>query len=55
MGAKLDINIARMMHLNWETGLEALIEEKRPLKGLASHEDCELGLWLHGAGMQTLG
>ncbi|MBF0621349.1 MAG: CZB domain-containing protein [Magnetococcales bacterium] len=55
MGAKLDINVARMIHLNWELDLEALIEKRQPIENLTSYQDCDLGLWLHGDGLHTLG
>ncbi|MBF0110541.1 MAG: CZB domain-containing protein [Magnetococcales bacterium] len=45
---QVDLGIARIAHLVWESELEEMVQQKRPSMHLQSHEECELGLWLHG-------
>ena len=47
-----DINKARLVHLDWLLKIEKLLErcEAVPEFDLPGHQDCELGLWLHGEG-----
>ncbi|MBF0626021.1 MAG: CZB domain-containing protein [Magnetococcales bacterium] len=52
MGTRLEISVARTLHLYWEAELEkALITPGHRLE-LPNHEDCELGLWLHNTGLR---
>ncbi|MBF0370809.1 MAG: CZB domain-containing protein [Magnetococcales bacterium] len=55
MANRLDINIARVVHLNWELSLEALISGGRKEVWLPNHENCDLGVWLHGSGLAQPG
>ncbi|WP_161539738.1 CZB domain-containing protein [Paramagnetospirillum kuznetsovii] len=53
--AELDVNAARLAHLRWEAGLEALVngsDAREPLKG---QEDCDLGPWIYGTGLSRHG
>ena len=53
--AELDVNAARLAHLRWEDGLEALVngsDAREPLKG---QEDCDLGPWIYGTGLSRHG
>ena len=47
-----DINKARLVHLDWVLKIENLLgsSETGSVFNLPSHQDCELGLWLHGEG-----
>ncbi|MBF0152526.1 MAG: CZB domain-containing protein [Magnetococcales bacterium] len=55
MQTRLDLAIARNVHLNWELKLENLDQTGQGDIALQSHEDCELGLWLHTIGMEKYG
>lgn len=55
MRTRLDIGIARNVHLNWETEIEAVVRGGKKDISLQSHEDCELGLWLHATGIRKYG
>ncbi|MBF0455882.1 MAG: CZB domain-containing protein [Magnetococcales bacterium] len=46
-----DLSNARNVHLAWEWELEAIAKGKKPSLDLKSYEDCQLGLWLHGTGI----
>ncbi|NGZ07075.1 MAG: hypothetical protein G8237_12045 [Magnetococcales bacterium] len=50
----IDFGIARIAHVMWESELEELVEQRRKTVHLTSHEDCELGQWLHGEGIREL-
>ncbi|MBF0416695.1 MAG: CZB domain-containing protein [Magnetococcales bacterium] len=50
----IDFGIARIAHVVWESELEELVQQRRKTVHLTSHEDCELGLWLHGEGIREL-
>ncbi|MBF0159093.1 MAG: CZB domain-containing protein [Magnetococcales bacterium] len=49
---RLDISIARTIHINWETELEAVALGLQEPIDIQSHETCELGRWIHGNGMR---
>ncbi|MBF0311486.1 MAG: CZB domain-containing protein [Magnetococcales bacterium] len=51
---RIDLGIARMAHLVWETELEEMALKKRPAVHLQTHEECELGLWLNGEAFQSM-
>ncbi|MBF0191924.1 MAG: CZB domain-containing protein [Magnetococcales bacterium] len=51
---QVDLGIARMAHVLWESELEEMVQKHRKTIHLTSHEDCELGLWLHGEGIREL-
>ena len=53
--AELDLNAARMAHLRWEMGLEALTLGQGNREDLKGHEDCDLGLWIYGTGLRRYG
>ncbi|CAK0757129.1 putative CZB domain-containing protein [Azospirillaceae bacterium] len=47
-----DINKARLVHLDWVIRVEKILDqntESAPI-ALQHYQDCELGVWLHGAG-----
>ncbi|MEO5344122.1 MAG: CZB domain-containing protein [Gammaproteobacteria bacterium SHHR-1] len=47
----LDINHARIVHLEWELKLEETLQRgRRPLK-IVSHHNCMLGVWLYTEGL----
>ncbi|GAB6054489.1 hypothetical protein JCM17960_33090 [Magnetospira thiophila] len=48
----LDVNIARLIHLKWEDQLEDLVAGKGGPVQLQSHEDCDVGVWIYGSGLQ---
>ncbi|CCQ74672.1 CZB domain-containing protein [Magnetospira sp. QH-2] len=48
----LDVNIARLIHLTWEEQLEHLVAGQVEKVALQSHEDCDLGVWIYGSGLQ---
>jgi hypothetical protein len=49
----LDVNIARIVHLQWEQQLENLVQDADAQGvSLSSHEDCDLGIWIYGIGLQ---
>lgn len=50
----IDFSMARIAHVLWESELEELIQQRRKSVHLTSHEDCELGMWLHGEGIREL-
>jgi hypothetical protein len=50
MNTSLDIDFARMAHLNWEQELESMVKKGTVPKKLQSHKDCDLGAWLHVTG-----
>jgi hypothetical protein len=52
MKTRLDIDIARMAHLNWEQNLEAMVKKGDSAIKLDSHKDCDLGIWLHSTGLK---
>jgi len=47
-----DINKARLVHLDWVLKIEKSLDhsEAASVFDLPGHQDCELGLWLHGEG-----
>ncbi len=51
----LDVNVARLAHVRWEQELERLIADGAPPVGLQSHEDCDLGRWIYGRGLNRYG
>ncbi|MEO5345527.1 MAG: CZB domain-containing protein [Magnetococcus sp. YQC-9] len=50
----IDFGLARIAHVLWESELEDLVSRSRQTVHLTSHEDCELGSWLHGEGIREL-
>ncbi|MEO5377219.1 MAG: CZB domain-containing protein [Magnetococcus sp. DMHC-6] len=58
MGVRLDLGMARNLHLAWEMDLEALTRGEKSSETLPytrihqQWEDCELGLWLHETGVR---
>ncbi|MBF0193364.1 MAG: CZB domain-containing protein [Magnetococcales bacterium] len=52
MKTQLDIDFARMAHLNWEQELELMVKKASVPSKLESHKDCELGTWLHVTGIK---
>ena len=48
----LDISKARLAHLDWVIRIERILEQGREQApcALQYHEDCELGVWIHGDG-----
>ncbi|MBF0124640.1 MAG: CZB domain-containing protein [Magnetococcales bacterium] len=50
---RLDIGIARHIHLNWEFELEAVALGMRAPTEIQSHEECELGRWIHTDGLRS--
>jgi hypothetical protein len=52
MKTSLDIDFARMAHLNWEQDLETMVKNEDYVTKLESHRDCELGVWLHTVGIK---
>ncbi|MBF0176679.1 MAG: CZB domain-containing protein [Magnetococcales bacterium] len=55
MHMRLDLAIARNVHLNWELKLESLEQSGQGDIALQTHENCELGLWLHNVGVEKYG
>ncbi|MBF0116135.1 MAG: CZB domain-containing protein [Magnetococcales bacterium] len=51
---QIDFGIARIAHVMWESELEELAGRRRKTVQLTSHEECELGQWLHGEGIREL-
>ncbi|MBF0339535.1 MAG: CZB domain-containing protein [Magnetococcales bacterium] len=51
---QIDFGVARISHVMWESELEELVQMRRKTVHLSSHEDCELGMWLHGDGIREL-
>ncbi|MBF0273075.1 MAG: CZB domain-containing protein [Magnetococcales bacterium] len=51
---QVDLGIARMAHVLWESELEEMVQKHRKTIHLTSHVDCELGVWLHGDGIREL-
>ncbi|MBF0424746.1 MAG: CZB domain-containing protein [Magnetococcales bacterium] len=55
MRARLDLAMARHVHLNWELKLERAVQTGQGEVALQSDTACALGLWLHGTGMERYG
>ncbi|MEO5367134.1 MAG: CZB domain-containing protein [Magnetococcus sp. WYHC-3] len=55
MSLRLDVNIARIVHLNWEMELEAMVAGRVHAHYMASQQDCELGQWLRGRALEQSG
>lgn len=51
---QVDFCVARVVHVLWESELEELVQKRRKTIKMGSHEDCELGMWLHGDGIREL-
>ncbi len=51
----LDVNVARLAHIRWEEDLEQLLAGTHDAVSLQSHEDCDVGLWIYGAGLAKYG
>ncbi|MBF0286424.1 MAG: CZB domain-containing protein [SAR324 cluster bacterium] len=49
----LDINYARIVHLEWELTLEELLTERKSSVQLTSHKDCMVGVWLYSEGLSN--
>ncbi|MBF0247229.1 MAG: CZB domain-containing protein [Alphaproteobacteria bacterium] len=49
----LDVNVARLSHVQWEQELEHLVQGGKAPQALQSHEDCALGRWIYGRGLAT--
>ncbi|MBF0255060.1 MAG: CZB domain-containing protein [Gammaproteobacteria bacterium] len=47
----LDINHARIVHLEWELKLEETLRRNRRHIKIVSHHNCMLGVWLYTEGM----
>lgn len=52
---KLDVNIARIVHLNWALEIESMMQGNSQMHHIPSQSRCELGQWLHGRAMEQLG
>jgi hypothetical protein len=52
MKTRLDIDIARIAHLNWEQNLENMVRKGEVSTELQSHKECDLGVWLHKTGIK---
>jgi hypothetical protein len=52
---KLDLGLARIAHLNWEYEMESATHGSSISLEAQSHEDCELGRWLHGPAQKNYG
>ncbi|MBF0626974.1 MAG: CZB domain-containing protein [Magnetococcales bacterium] len=51
---QVDLSVARIAHVLWEAELEEMVGQTRKTIRLTSHEECELGTWLHGEGIREL-
>ncbi|MBF0212550.1 MAG: CZB domain-containing protein [Magnetococcales bacterium] len=51
---QIDFGITRISHVVWESELEELVQHRRKTVHLSSHQNCELGIWLHGEGIREL-
>jgi methyl-accepting chemotaxis protein len=53
----LDFTMARLDHVNWKSYLRSSLEEngKPSQEPAISHQDCELGKWLHSHGLKKYG
>ncbi len=52
---KLDLGLARIVHLEWEFEMESARPGSMISHAAQSHENCELGRWLHGVGTRVYG
>ncbi|MBT3196642.1 MAG: CZB domain-containing protein [Gammaproteobacteria bacterium] len=51
-----DLAYMRLAHLSWERQLEKLLDTRHvPNFEVASHEECPLGVWLYGEGLEEFG
>ncbi|QEP43964.1 hypothetical protein D5085_13055 [Ectothiorhodospiraceae bacterium BW-2] len=51
----LDITHARLMHLDWEMELEAMLSGRKRLKSVCGWHECILGQWLYQEGIPRYG
>ena len=51
----LDVNVARLVHLEWANQVETYLAaggDGRAENTCQSHEDCDLGIWIHAIGLK---
>jgi methyl-accepting chemotaxis protein len=53
--ASVDFARVKMAHRSWRLKLRSFLDGRENIdgKGLASHQDCELGKWIYGGGMSA--
>ncbi|MBF0282020.1 MAG: CZB domain-containing protein [Zetaproteobacteria bacterium] len=51
----LDVNVARLAHIEWENKLEKMVNDGATFPELKGHDNCALGAWIYARGLRKYG